>query len=460
MQKSPGIYTFLHSFYFSETYKISPYTKFAATKLKENMYNCFAHLDSWKLVIWSALLLTIQCGWQATQAQSGEGNFTSGPKGLRYEILQSGSGITAKSGDEVVIHEQMGYTDGTILYSTRNAGSTVRFLLGGNQAIAGIDLGMQGMKKGEIRKLLVPPALSKRTQYPNFLSPDSTLLYTIELIDIIPPPDFPPLSAQGKIIQQIGFNTITIEYERPSVRGRRIFGGLVPFDTLWKTGAGAGPKLSFDGPVVIEGYHIPAGVYSLMTIPGASLWTVILTRDTTFYTQRKDYEPSKEVARFQVEPKTTARFYESFTIDIDVIPHNADILLSWEHTQVRFTLKTGTDDQVSNYVQEELLTGKSQNPQLYATAADYFYFGNKELETALILVDIAIKKGPQPWHFRLKMDILERLNRYEEAILVGDAAIKFIQERSEALGWDVPTREQSIKEYQERIKDLKAKIDQ
>ena len=382
-------------------------------------------------------------------------NSVSTPTGVTYEILRPGVGEGAAIGQEVVVQEQMGYLDGTILYSSTASAAPVRFLLGGNQVIDGVDLGVQGMKKGEIRKIIVPPVLSKRKVYPSFLSPDSTLWYLIELIEIIPAPEFPPLSAQGKIIQQVGFNTITIEYERPSARGRQIFGGLVPYDTLWKTGAGSGTKISLNRAASIDNYSIEAGVYALMTIPGQDIWTVILTADTIYFSQKKDYEVEKEVARFQVKPQPTARFYESFTIDVDVVPHNADIYLSWENTEIKFALKTGTDAKVDRFVQETLITGQSQNPNLYATAADYYFFENIELETALVLIDEAIKKGVEPWHYRLKADILEKLKRNKEAIEVARTAINFINENIDKLGWDAQTKEESINQFKIKIEFLK-----
>jgi len=107
------------------------------------------------------------------------------PSGLIYEIVKEGSGSAAKEGDEVLINETMSYPDGTLLFSTDQIGHPVKFLIGGNQVIDGVDEGVRGMKTGEIRKLIVPPALSKRKEYPPNLSPDSTLYYEIELVEIL-----------------------------------------------------------------------------------------------------------------------------------------------------------------------------------------------------------------------------------------------------------------------------------
>ncbi len=104
--------------------------------------------------------------------------------GLKYTVLKTGKGKSARAGNEVAIYESMGYLNGQIYFSIERPKQPVKFTLGGNQAIDGIDEGVTGMKVGEIRKLIIPPALSKRSEYPPNLSPDSTLLYKIELVEI------------------------------------------------------------------------------------------------------------------------------------------------------------------------------------------------------------------------------------------------------------------------------------
>jgi len=123
------------------------------------------------------LISTIGC--------KGNSNEVITESGLRYEILKHGSGMTANEGNEVRVHEKMSYLNGMELYSTDGKNNLPKILIGGGQAIEGVDKGIRGMRVGEIRRLIVPPALSKRRQYPEFLSPDSTLVYEIELIEII-----------------------------------------------------------------------------------------------------------------------------------------------------------------------------------------------------------------------------------------------------------------------------------
>lgn len=104
--------------------------------------------------------------------------------GLQYKILKEGTGEEAKVGQDVEIHESTSYRDGTVIFSSKGM-KPIQFTLGGKMVIQGVDEGARGMKKGEIRKLIVPTSLSKRTSYPPILSKDSILVYKVELIDIV-----------------------------------------------------------------------------------------------------------------------------------------------------------------------------------------------------------------------------------------------------------------------------------
>jgi FKBP-type peptidyl-prolyl cis-trans isomerase len=107
------------------------------------------------------------------------------PSGLVYEVVTEGSGPPAKPGEYVLIRESTSLADGTVIFSNLTADKPLKFLLGGNQVIAGVDEAVTGMRAGERRKLVVPPALSKRSKYPEGLSPDATLYYVLELVEIV-----------------------------------------------------------------------------------------------------------------------------------------------------------------------------------------------------------------------------------------------------------------------------------
>jgi FKBP-type peptidyl-prolyl cis-trans isomerase len=106
--------------------------------------------------------------------------------GLKYTILKRGTGPAAKAGEEVLIHETLSYMNDSLLFDSRKLASPVKVLVGGHQAIEGVDEGLRGMQKGELRKLIVPPALSKRSGVQTFPHPDSALIYVIELMEILP----------------------------------------------------------------------------------------------------------------------------------------------------------------------------------------------------------------------------------------------------------------------------------
>ena len=101
--------------------------------------------------------------------------------GLKYEILEPGEGDKAQIGDEILLYETTTYRDGTVLYSNMNSGNPIKILIGGNQVTQAVDEGLQGMKTGEIKRLIAPPKLVERTFYPSNISPDSTLIITMKL---------------------------------------------------------------------------------------------------------------------------------------------------------------------------------------------------------------------------------------------------------------------------------------
>lgn len=132
----------------------------------------------------SILTLLVKCSSENTQ-----GEFVTTESGLKYNVMEDGSGEKAVVGDLVSILETTTYRDGTVIFSTDDFGGPLKFLVGGDQVIEGVDEGVRGMQVGEKRSLIVPPSLSKRKEYPPSISPDSILLYEIELVKIEPNSD-------------------------------------------------------------------------------------------------------------------------------------------------------------------------------------------------------------------------------------------------------------------------------
>lgn len=174
---------------------------------------------------------------------------------------------------------------------------------------------------------------------------------------------YPSLSPKGKIVQVVGNTTIEIEYERPSARKRRVFGNLVPWNKPWRTGAGHCTKIRFSKGVVVGGQSVEAGSYSLFTIPNPDQWVIMLNRDTTLYGSY-DYDPEKDVARFVALPSKSNRFYETLNFDIEILPNDAKLFLSWTNIQLSFDVETTTDNEMQAFIQTELLTKKKIRIQI------------------------------------------------------------------------------------------------
>ncbi len=267
--------------------------------------------------------------------------------------------------------------------------------------------------------------------------------------------EFPSLSPKGTVEQKIGLTTISVEYERPTARGRDIFGKLVPYEILWRTGAGNCTKIEFKNEVLIDGKKIPAGQYSMFTIPGMQEWTVILNSDKSLY-GTGGYNESKDVIRFKTKAKTTDRYYESLTIDIDITEANAELNISWEKTRIAFEINTQTDKNLKKLVNEQLLSGKVKDPQLLAMGAEYYYFQNKDLETGLKLINKAIDIEKKSWFYGLKTDILSKSKKFKEALETLKTGMDYVKTNPE--NW---TEEQQVsvsKEQEIKMKELLSEI--
>jgi hypothetical protein len=165
-------------------------------------------------------------------------------------------------------------------------------------------------------------------------------------------------SPESAFTQQFGSSEIQVAYARPLARERKIFGGLVPFDTIWRTGANDCTVLAFKEEVIIGNKIMPAGKYALFTIPNKDEWTIILNSDTTLHGVN-GYDMKKDLHRFKVKPVKSERFYETFTIEINDFTPNGDAFLNliWENTIVAIQLKSpilggAIDKQVTTVVVE------------------------------------------------------------------------------------------------------------
>ena len=249
----------------------------------------------------------------------------------------------------------------------------------------------------------------------------STSVFSQEKISFLTPPTSP----EASFTQQLVNGEITITYSRPLTRGRKIFGGLVPFDSLWRTGASGATIITLTDEVIAVEKTIKAGKYSLFTIPGETEWIIILNADTTLH-GAFGYDSKKDIHRFKVSPVKSEIFQEAFTIDANEITSRGDVFLSlsWENTVVKITLKSPVDEKVMTEINTRLINNKELNTELFYHAANYYYTTGRDLKQAAAWATEAEKADKENYNYpNLLQKILADLKDYKAAIQVAKRAI-------------------------------------
>lgn len=204
----------------------------------------------------------------------------------------------------------------------------------------------------------------------------------------------PQASTSQTITQNFGLGKITLNYSRPNVKGRKIFGAMEPYGSVWRTGANSATVISFTEAVKIDGKELPAGDYGLFTIPGKDEWTVIFNKGAKQWGSY-EYKESEDVLRVKVKAIKLKDKVETFTIQFaDVYPTTAKLQLMWENTAVSVDLSTEVDATVMASIDEAMKGDKKP----YFAAAQYYYSNGKDLNKALEWVNAAeAADGKAPW---------------------------------------------------------------
>lgn len=236
--------------------------------------------------------------------------------------------------------------------------------------------------------------------------------------------DMPQPSPQSTVTQRVGVTTLSVEYSRPSVKGRKIFGGTLPYGKAWRTGANATTKLTFKDDVTVQNAKVPAGVYALYTIPGETEWTVVLNKNLTFGGNTQNYKTEEDVARFTVKPTPLGNKVETFTINFtDLTPATANVELQWENTSVKFKVTTEVESKVMQQIQDKVVNGQNVTPELYAAAASYYFENNKDNKLALEWIKKANAKDPKFWNLHTQAKIQARAKDYKGATAAAQQSI-------------------------------------
>ena len=189
----------------------------------------------------------------------------------------------------------------------------------------------------------------------------------------------PQPSSTQTITQQFGLGTIALTYSRPNVKGRKIFGYVEPYNTVWRTGANSATVITFSDNVTVEGNKVAAGEYGLFSIPGENQWTIILSKKAKQW-GAYTYNQADDYLRFTVKPVKLPRPVETFTLAFEnMFPTSGDLHLLWENTFLAIHLTCDIDAKVMARIDSAMQTDKKP----YYDAVIYYWNNNKDMNKAL-----------------------------------------------------------------------------
>jgi len=256
--------------------------------------------------------------------------------------------------------------------------------------------------------------------------------------------DLPRPSPNASVSQNIGITEVTIRYSRPGVKGRKIWGGLVPYGEVWRTGANENTTIRFSTPVKIEGHELPAGLYGVQTIPTDGEWTLILSKDADEW-GAFSYKPEHDALRVQVKPQP-AELQERMSFEFaDLSDTSAKVVLRWEKLAVPFTISVDTPKLVAAKAKSAV------NWRVPYQAANYCIQNDTCLDEANGWLDASIAMDGNFNNYRAKADLLAKKGDYKGAATYGEKALAAAKGAQQA-----PPAEQ-VAAVEKKVSDWKTK---
>jgi len=245
--------------------------------------------------------------------------------------------------------------------------------------------------------------------------------------------DFPQASPLASIKERVGVTDVSVEYSRPSVRDRKIFGGLVPYGAVWRTGANAATKMTFSTDVKLGGAAVPAGTYALFTIPGEAEWTVILSKVSDEWGSYT-YNQKDDQARVKVKPVAMAEPLETMTIGVqDMRAGKANLVIAWEKTKVPVEIDTDVVAKLKPQIEAAMAGSGDKKP--YFAAAMFYYENDLDMKKAAAWIDEGIKEKPDAfWMIYRKGLILAKLGDKKGAFAAAEQALALAEKQGGAAG--------------------------
>ena len=238
----------------------------------------------------------------------------------------------------------------------------------------------------------------------------------------------PAPSSTQNIKQDFGLGSIELSYSRPNIKGRKVFGDLVPFGKVWRTGANQATTLTFADEVIIGGTKIPAGKYGLLTMPDKSAWTIIITKQLDV-TSPSAYKQESDVVRVQAKPQALKSKIETFTMQFaDVKPTSIELHMMWDQTDVALTITTEIEGKVMAQI-DELMKKEDKKSHPYFPAAMYYMENGKDLNQALDWFNKAAEQNPKAfWVLHQRANCLAKLGKKQDAIESANKSIELAKE--------------------------------
>ncbi len=239
----------------------------------------------------------------------------------------------------------------------------------------------------------------------------------------------PQPSPLTTIKQDFGLSTVELSYSRPAVKDRKVFGDLVPYGKVWRTGANGATTITFGDDVTVGGKKVAAGKYGILSIPGEAEWTIIITKQTDV-TSPSAYKESEDVARFNVKAEKLPFSVESFMILFeDLKASSMNISIIWDNVFVTIPVTTEIDNRIMTQIDEQM---KGDKPP-YFTAAYYYLENGKDLNKAVEWFDKAATENPKAfWILHQKAKAQAKLGKKAAAIATATKSMEIAKEAKNA----------------------------
>ncbi len=235
----------------------------------------------------------------------------------------------------------------------------------------------------------------------------------------------PQPSPSQKIEQKVGLTDVTLEYSRPSMKGRTIFGDLVPHGKLWRTGANKNTTVTFSTDVTIGGKAVKAGTYAIFTKPNANNWEVLFYSDANNWGTPQNWDESKVAASVTTEVYEIPMDIETFTISFDDLTNDSAVIgIMWEKTYVGVKFEVPTDKAVTTAI-TKVMNGPSADD--YYASARYYLESGKDINQAVVWMDKAVemtKDNPRFWWLRQQSLIKAKAGDKKGAIKAAKASLE------------------------------------